>query len=352
MDKLTVSLIGTNDKKDMNVKQAVETWANIHSLMNMNETSVLEALTSNTPDIILLSIDVTDELLQKVIEQHGTRTILIANDDIYETKRIVYAIQLGIAQYVNIHPFEEIDSTLLQTKMKRVYRYEKLRKRKVNRKKEPFKQEKQMVQPMIENVHPTMDKTNIQTIIAIGTSTGGPRALEVVIRNLPKKLNVPILIVQHMPENFTKSLADRLNRIHNEIHVKEAEHLETLEKGIVYIAPGNYHMEVRKKQRTFCFHIHQEHNDSQHRPSVDVLFQSLALLTSVNKVAVILTGMGKDGAAGIKRMKQYDLHTTVIVEARDTVVVNGMPSAAIATNFATEVVPIELISQTMLKYIV
>lgn len=352
MDKLTVSLIGTNDKKDMNVKQAIETWANIHSFMNMNETYVLEALTSNMPDVILLSIDVTDGLLQKVIERYGPRTILIANDDIYETKRIVYAIQLGIAQYINIHPLEEVDSSLLQTKLKRVYRYEKLRKRRVSRKKESFKQEKQMMQPIMENVYLTRDKTNVQTLVAIGTSTGGPRALEVVIRNLPRDLDVPILIVQHMPEKFTKSLADRLNRIHKEIHVKEAEHLETLEKGIVYIAPGNYHMEVRKKQRTFCFHIHQEYNDRPHRPSVDVLFQSIALLRSVNKVAVILTGMGKDGAEGIKRMKQYDVHTTVIVEAKDTVVVNGMPRAAIATNFATEIVPIELVSQTILKYIV
>src|SRR5699024_3939177 len=193
-------------------------------------------------------------------------------------------------------------------------------------------------------------KKHQDTIVAIGTSTGGPRALETLVRNLPKDFAVPILIVQHMPATFTKSLAERLNRL-NRMKVKEAIHEEVVEGGTIYIAPGNYHMEVKKKHHQLVIHIHQHKVPSTHRPSVDVVFNSVATLRGMNKIAVVLTGMGKDGAQGIRKMKQLDEHTIVIVESKETAVVDGMTTAAIETNYATEIVRIEEVSDVIKKYV-
>ena len=128
--------------------------------------------------------------------------------------------------------------------------------------------------------------------IVIGTSTGGPRALQKVLTALPADIRAPILIVQHMPPGFTKSLAERLNLLSN-IDVKEAEHGEIVRNGTAYIAPGGFHMEVKRIGESYSIVLNQEEpHRSGHRPSVDVLFESVAKLSTIEKIAVIMTGMG------------------------------------------------------------
>lgn len=175
-------------------------------------------------------------------------------------------------------------------------------------------------------------KKHHPTIIAIGASTGGPRALERLLRDLPKNVKAPILIVQHMPSHFTKSLAKRLDQVTN-IPVNEARHGEILQKGNAYIAPGNYHMMVRKVGREIEIHLTKSPPKNSHRPSVDILFQSLVALKNYNKIAVILTGMGRDGAEGITYLKENDRQTFVITESGQSALINGMPRAAEKTGY-------------------
>lgn len=187
-------------------------------------------------------------------------------------------------------------------------------------------------------------------VIVIGTSTGGPRALQEVITKIPASVQAPILIVQHMPAGFTKSLANRLNQL-SAIHVKEAEHGDILQNGTAYIAPGGYHLKLRKIGMSFGIVLDaEEPARSGHRPSVDVMFESVSQYADFDKVAVVMTGMGHDGAEGLKALKQ---HGTVlaIAESPATCIVYGMPKAAVETQLVDEIADVNDIAQTIMKYV-
>lgn len=186
-------------------------------------------------------------------------------------------------------------------------------------------------------------------IICIGTSTGGPRALQTVLTKLPENIDAPIVVVQHMPPGFTKSLANRLNSL-AKIAVKEAENGETLQKGTAYIAPGGYHMLIRKMPAGLTVQLEQTEPCNGHRPSVDVMFESISLLHDYAKVAVIMTGMGSDGAKGLIQLGNSG-KTKAIAESQETSIVFGMPKAAISTTLVDEVQNVENIATTILKYV-
>lgn len=184
--------------------------------------------------------------------------------------------------------------------------------------------------------------TNKNKIIAIGTSTGGPRALKDVIPKLPATIAAPIVIVQHMPPGFTLSLAERLNSLSN-VTVKEASDGETLINGTAYIAPGGFHLSVKKIGNQSVLHLHKEEPRRGHRPSVDVMFESLAEIKDIETVAVIMTGMGADGTEGLIKLKQA-ANCYAIAEAEESCVVFGMPKSAIKTKLVDEVVHVNQIS--------
>lgn len=189
-----------------------------------------------------------------------------------------------------------------------------------------------------------------KTVIAIGTSTGGPRALENVFTQMPKKLPGPVLVVQHMPAGFTKSLAERLNRL-VDFSVKEAENLEVIHRNTAYIAPGGCHMKLRNRNRKLVIELSKDAPFGGHRPSVDVLLHSIAEMYHINKIAVILTGMGSDGADGIRQLKSNDPNTVVIAESQETAVIYGMPRAAVNTNMVDHVVPLSQVGKKLINII-
>ncbi|MEH6946375.1 chemotaxis response regulator protein-glutamate methylesterase [Bacillus sp. JJ634] len=186
-------------------------------------------------------------------------------------------------------------------------------------------------------------------IVLIGTSTGGPRALQTVLTNLPQSINAPILVVQHMPPGFTKSLAERLDSL-CQIHVKEAEDGELIQKGTAYIAPGGFHLKVRKIGTGLAIVLEQSEPRNGHRPSVDVMFESVASeLIDFTKTTVIMTGMGSDGANGLIELKKKG-QVKAIAESQETSIVFGMPKAAIATHLIDTVENVENIAKTIVKY--
>jgi two-component system chemotaxis response regulator CheB len=184
-------------------------------------------------------------------------------------------------------------------------------------------------------------------VLAIGASTGGTQALQQLLASMPS--NCPgTVIVQHMPEHFTRSFADRLNEL-CAMNVKEAEDGDTVEPGMVLIAPGNFHMLLRRSGSAYFVQVKQGPLVSRQRPSVDVLFKSVAMYAGVNAVGVILTGMGKDGAQGMKEMK--DAGAKTIAEHESSCVVFGMPKEAIALGGVDHVVPLALIPQKILELV-
>ncbi len=175
-------------------------------------------------------------------------------------------------------------------------------------------------------------------LVVLGCSTGGPKALQSVVPLLPRNLPCGVLIVQHMPPGFTKSLAERLDEI-SQISVKEAENHDIIEAGHVYIAPGNYHMTVANGGREIL--LNQDPPIGTLRPAADVLFKSAAPLGG-NIVSVILTGMGSDGAVGMTEIKKTGGY--VIAESEETAVVYGMPKAVVDRGLADEIKPLQAIA--------
>ncbi|MFT8321476.1 MAG: CheB methylesterase domain-containing protein, partial [Bacillus sp. (in: firmicutes)] len=188
-----------------------------------------------------------------------------------------------------------------------------------------------------------------EKLIVIGTSTGGPRALQHVLTKLPKEINAAILIVQHMPPNFTKSLANRLNTL-SSIIVKEAADGELIQKGVAYIAPGGFHLKVKPIGKKIAVQLEQSKPVNGHRPSVDVMFHSVSLLHHYAKIAVIMTGMGSDGTNGLLELANSD-KIKAIAESKETSIVFGMPKAAIATKCIDEIQNVENIAETIMKYV-
>ena len=173
-------------------------------------------------------------------------------------------------------------------------------------------------------------------LIAIGASTGGTEAIREILARLPVDIP-PIVIVQHMPEMFTRMFAKRLDE-QCPLAVSEAVDRERLRPGHAYVAPGNFHLAVRRSGKGFESRVEQSPPVNRHRPSVDVLFDSVAEAVGSSATAVILTGMGSDGAAGVRRIKAAGGHTLAQDEA--TCVVFGMPKTAIETGCVDRVAPL------------
>ncbi|MCC8373995.1 MULTISPECIES: protein-glutamate methylesterase/protein-glutamine glutaminase [Photorhabdus] len=186
-----------------------------------------------------------------------------------------------------------------------------------------------------------------EKLIAVGASTGGTEAIKNLLQPLPVT-SPALLITQHMPPGFTRSFAERLNKL-SQITVKEAENGERILPGHAYIAPGDRHMELCRNGADYQVLISDAPAVNRHRPSVDVLFRSIAKFAGKNAVGVLLTGMGSDGAAGLLEMKQAGAYTLAQDEA--SCVVFGMPRAAIQMGAVDEVMDILKMSKRMLAKI-
>lgn len=200
------------------------------------------------------------------------------------------------------------------------------------------------VQPSAPKSAPRAPLISSEKLVAIGASTGGTEAIREVLQGLPA--NSPgILITQHMPGGFTRSFAERLDRLCR-MRVKEAEDGERILPGHAYIAPGEAHLKLIRSGANYVVRLDHGEPVNRHRPSVDVLFESVAQYAGRNALGVILTGMGKDGAAGLLAMRQAGAQTAAQDEASS--VVFGMPREAIALNAAVEVLSLDKIAPWLL----
>lgn len=191
-------------------------------------------------------------------------------------------------------------------------------------------------------------KTGIKKVVALGTSTGGPQSLQKVIPLLPADLGVPVVITQHMPPNFTQSLATRLNSL-SKVEVVEAQGKEKLEPNVVYIAKGGYHLKFKKIGPHVYTELSKEPTNVFNTPSVDVMVESIIEIYGKECLGVIMTGMGNDGCKGLTDLKK--MGGTIISQNEPTCIVYGMPRAVVEAGIADEIVPLEEIASRIAYHV-
>ena len=191
----------------------------------------------------------------------------------------------------------------------------------------------------------TVDRSPYDVIL-IGVSTGGPRALATLLPELTSRVDLPIVIVQHMPPGFTKSLADNLDKKTGTVRVVEAEEGEFLQRGKVYVAKGGAHQVIRENEQGIYLATNDSPPENGSRPSVDVLFRSAAGVVKSSAIALILTGMGTDGVMGLKALKRAGSY--VIAQDKKSSVVWGMPGSAVRSQVVDEVLSLQEMPERIL----
>lgn len=326
------------------------------------------------PDVVTLDVEMPLmnglEALKKIMEEHPVPVVMLSSTTKEGAENTMLAMEYGAVDFVakpggaislNLHDVKEeiiekvfAASGVQISKLRRIEprmgtkevaipSKSNLRPKSINKKIESIEEKS----PAKSNQIKKFSKTG-KTFAIIGTSTGGPRALQEVLTKLPKDFQAPIVIVQHMPPGFTKSLADRLDGL-CEISVKEAEDGDLLRNGTAYIAPGGKHLKIKKLGTSYFAKLDEiELPRLGHRPSVDVLLESAAELVGVKYLTVIMTGMGNDGRDGIERLNEK-CETITIAESSETSVVYGMPKAVVDAGLADGIVNLTDISKTMIE---
>lgn len=318
----------------------------------------IELILSKEPDVVLLDVKIprheNKASIEVILETKAVPVIMLSENNVKQTAKTVQAMSNGAVDFIKKsnekqqQSQERFEKELI-TKIKNAYHVKRVRTL-AKKEHQPEVITENSEENLPNKVPRQIQMANKNPFIVIGTSTGGPRALQRIIEQLPEDFPAPILIVQHMPAMFTNSLASRLNNV-GKIRVKEAVHGEIIVKSTVYIAPGNYHMKVKENGHLLTIELNQEEEILGHRPSVDVLFESLAQTERIHKIAVVLTGMGKDGAEGVRKIKQSQPGAIIIAESKETAVIDGMPNAAIATNCVTEILRLEDIANALVDYL-
>lgn len=319
-----------------------------------NGKEAIEKIQIHKPDVITLDIEmpVLDGLsaLEVIMEKTPTPVIMLSTLTKKGADATMRALELGAVDFItkpsSIFKVNTEDVRLELIEQIKMASKVKIKKglskpQKVINKSIPETKKKEI------NTKPrTRKNKGGNRIIAIGTSTGGPKALQYVIPKLPGDLNASILIVQHMPPGFTKSLAERMDSM-SELKVKEAEDRDELEVGCVYVAPGDYHLRVVKENNKLIIRLGDDGTVTGHRPSVDAMMNSIADLNINNAIGVILTGMGSDGAKGFLNFKKNNNY--VIAQDEESCVVFGMPGSTIKLGAVDKVVSLYEISNEIIK---
>jgi two-component system chemotaxis response regulator CheB len=303
-------------------------------------------IAKDLPDVITLDIEMPRmnglTFLRKLMAQHPVPVVVISSLTENGTETALKALEYGAVEIVTkpqMHTREFIE----ESKIRICDAVKAASKARISRK---SINKSSVVEPKLSadavllpfHKHSMIKTTDI--VVAVGASTGGTDALQVLLQAIPP--DVPgIVIVQHMPENFTRSFANRLNEICR-INVKEAENGDSVTRGKALIAPGNKHMLLKRSGAHYYVEIQEGPLVNRHRPSVDVLFRSTAKYAGSNAVGIIMTGMGDDGARGLLEMKEAGAKT--IAQDEKSCVVFGMPKEAINMGAALMIIPLEKIA--------
>jgi len=300
----------------------------------------VEKVAQLKPDIVTMDVEMPRmdgiEALKQIMSKNPVPVIMVSSLTTDSAKVTLEALEIGAVDFIPKN-LSDLSVNIVKIKETLIEKIKKIGKKGLPaiKKISSFKQ----IQMPITTNYTSHRRVNIVTI---GSSTGGPTALQNIICKLPRNFPVPILIAQHMPPAFTGPFAERLNHL-SAVEVKEAENGESIKKGVVYIAPGRGHMSVfRKKITETTISITENKGNYIYRPSVDALMCSVVENFSGHVLGVILTGLGNDGLKGMKEIKNSGGRT--IAESETTCVVYGMPKAVVESGVADKIVPVDEIA--------
>jgi two-component system chemotaxis response regulator CheB len=330
-----------------------------------NGKEAIEQVKLLNPDAVTMDIEMPEmnglDALQRIMTEHPAPIIMLSSLTQEGAAETIRALELGAIDFIR-KPSGSISLDLYKVKKllhEKLLIAVKIKMKAIGDRAPTVKEPSSIVVkpklPFISSPRqrptPSAGSSQFTHLVAIGTSTGGPRALHQVISNIPAGFPAPILIVQHMPPNFTKSLAQRLNDI-SQIHVVEAQEGDILLTATAYIAPGGWHMTAyRDSSRAYRIRLTKEEPRSGHRPSVDVMFESLLMHHELKKHIVLMTGMGSDGAKGMLELRSSGAVNT-IAESEETCIVYGMPRAAVELGAAMHVLPQQNIASRLAQAVI
>lgn len=317
----------------------------------VNGLEAFDLLTRKTYDAVVLDINMPKmtgvELLKELQKRKIPAKIMMASTDTKQGAKITLdCLELGAIDFIHkpscandareedfrvrfIATLEAVVSSKLPTFTKKV-----------------TLEDNKTSQKMIDIVRRHTKSITGNKIVAIASSTGGPKALQQVVPQLPKSLKAPVVIVQHMPVGFTKSLAERLDSL-GEITVKEAEEGDVLSNGCVYLSRGGTHLNIVQKNGSYVIHYSDEPSREGVKPCANYMFESLANSKFDEIVCVVLTGMGADGTKGIVNLEtKKKVH--VIAQEESTCAVYGMPKSIVTAGLADKIVGLEQVAQEII----
>ena len=306
----------------------------------------MEVMNKEWPDVLLLDIEMPrmDGLtfLRKIMGERPTPVVICSSLTEQGTQMAVEAMAAGAVSIItkprlSLNSFLEEESVQFIATIKAAAQVEGRRLR-------PTARVGNRVNAAVAPASALAETT--ERVIALGTSTGGTQALEAVLVPLPRSV-CGIVVVQHMPEKFTAMFAERLNSL-CQVQVKEASHGDRVITGQVLIAPGGRHMQLRRSGARYYVEVSDGPVVNRHKPSVDVLFRSVAQTAGRNALGVIMTGMGDDGARGLLAMHEAGAQT--VAEDASTCVVFGMPQEAIKRGAVDRILPLPAIGDALVRF--
>lgn len=318
-----------------------------------NGLEAFDLLSRNKYDAVVLDVNMPRmsglQLLDELRKFKISAKVMMASTDTKEgAKTTLDALELGALDFIH-KPDNAIDCRVASFKedMLRTLYVVAESKPPVFESREKMQENRATTLKMVDIIRKRAGSVTGRKIVAIASSTGGPKALQAVVPKLPAELNAPVLIVQHMPKGFTASLAERLNTL-SQITVKEAAEGDELKNGVVYLAMGGMHMNVRVSAAgRYTIHYSDEPSREGVKPCANFMYESLMNSRYDEIVCVVMTGMGSDGTVGIKNLEsKKKVH--VIAQDQNTCTVYGMPKSIVIAGISDQEVPLEQIAQEII----
>ena len=317
----------------------------------INGLDALELISRKEYDGVVLDVNMPKmtgvELLKELQRRKISAKIMMASTDTTEGAKVTLdCLELGALDFIH-KPDKAADARMEKFQQKFIQILDAVTQSKLPSFGKSFSLEDiKATKRVVDLVSKHGARITSDQVVAIASSTGGPKALQQVIPHLPGNLRAPVLVVQHMPAGFTRSLAERLDSL-SELHVKEAEEGDVLKAGNVYLARGGVHMNVARKGNECVIHYTNEPPREGVRPCANYMYESLCQMPYGQILCVVLTGMGSDGTKGIVSLKEAKkIHT--IAQEESTCAVYGMPKSIVNAGLADQIVPISQIAQEII----
>jgi len=346
MKRIEVLIVDDSASVRQTLTRIIEDTVDIEVIGAASDPFVAVAkIAERVPDVIILDIEMPRmdglSFLQEIMSQHPIPTIICSSLAIEGSDSIMKAFAYGAVEVITkprlgTRQFLEESSITICDAIRAA---SQARVAAVVRPREAAPQKKLSADAVLPTPKKRVLTETTEKVIVVGASTGGTEALRVFLEALPED-SPGVVIVQHMPENFTRSFAERLDSL-CKVRVKEAANGDAVLRGLALIAPGNLHTLLRRSGANYYVETKEGPLVTRHRPSVDVLFRSTATNAGRNAIGVIMTGMGDDGSKGMKEMRESGAFN--VAQDEDSCVVFGMPKEAIRLGAVDQVLPLDQI---------